>query len=107
MSKFDDFIAALEDGVRRLAKDRLKGFETQALSDTRAFIAKSKKDLERWTALLAEGKLSEQDFCDLVQAKKDLAELHALTDAGLALIKLDRFRTGLINLIIETAAEVL
>jgi len=107
MSKFDDFIAALEDGVKRLAKDTLKGFETQALSDAQAFIAKCKKDLERWTELLTEGRLSKKDFCDLVQAKKDLAELHALTNAGLALIKLDQFRTALMNVVIEAAAKVL
>jgi hypothetical protein len=62
--------------------------------------------LERWTTLLAIGKITGQDFSDLVQAKKALAELHALTQAGVVVIKLVRFRSGIINLIVETAFEV-
>jgi hypothetical protein len=106
MSKFDDFITVLRAGVIKLAKDTLKGFETQALSDAQAFVDKARVDLERWTKLLAEGRLSTEEFSDLVQAKRDLAELHALTDAGLAVIKLDEFRTGLMNLVIDTVTKI-
>jgi hypothetical protein len=65
-----------------------------------------KEDLQRWTVLLAQGHIVEQDFSDLVQAKKALAEIHMLRQAGIAMIKLERFRTGFINLVIDTAFKV-
>jgi hypothetical protein len=106
MAGFDDFAKALEEGVKKLAKELFDGAEAEALEDMRAFLAKSKYDLERWTLQLAEGLITEQDFSDFVQAKKALAELHALTQAGFVITKLERFRTGLINLIIDTAFKM-
>jgi hypothetical protein len=105
-NKFDDFINAVTEGAKDLAKDIFNGFENQAKEDVKAFANKAEADLKRWTKLLAEKKLTEQDFGDLVQAKKALAEIHALTQAGIALTKLERFRSGLINLVIDKAFEI-
>lgn len=106
MATFDDFAKALEEGAKKLAKELFDGSEAEALADMKAFLDKSKKDLERWTALLAAGTITGQDFSDLVQAKKALAELHALTRTGVVLIKLERFRAGIINLVVETAFKI-
>ena len=105
-SKFEDFIKAVLEGAKDLAKDIFNGFEDQAKEDAKAFLKKTEADLKRWTKLLAEKKLTEQDFGDLVQAKKALAEIYALTQAGIALAKLERFRSGLINLVIDKAFEI-
>jgi len=106
MSKFDDFISAVLEGAKDLAKDIFNGFEDQVKEDAKAFTKKTEADLRRWTKLLADKKLTKQDFGDLVQAKKALAEIHALTQAGISLTKLERFRSGLINLVIDKAFEV-
>jgi len=103
---FDNFINAVVEGAKDLAKEIFDGFANQAQEDAKAFLKKTEADLERWTQLLADKKLTEQDFGDLVQAKKALAEIHALTQAGIALTKLERFRRGLIDLVIEKAFEV-
>jgi hypothetical protein len=105
-SKFEDFIKAVLEGAMGLANDVFIGFEDQAKDDAKAFLKKTEADLKRWTKLLAENKLTEQDFGDLVQAKKALAEIYALTQAGIALTKLERFRSGLINLVIDKAFEI-
>ncbi|MDJ0668857.1 MAG: hypothetical protein QNJ61_16355 [Desulfobacterales bacterium] len=42
----------------------------------------------------------------MIQAKKALAEIHALRQNGVALTKLERFRTRFINLVIDTAFKV-
>lgn len=105
-TKFDDFVEAVLEGAKELAKEIFNGFEGQAKEDAKAFVTKAKTDLKRWTKLLADKKLTEQDFGDLVQAKKALAEIHALTQAGIVLTKLERFRSGLINLVIDKAFEV-
>lgn len=106
MAKFDDFLAGIKDGSKVLAKEVFAGFEAQAREDASAFLEKAQDDLRRWTLLLAEGSLTEQDFSDLVQAKKALAEMHALRQTGVALTKVERFRSGFITLVIDTAFNV-
>ena len=106
MVDFSDFLSALEDGTKDLAKKTLKGFKDKALQDSKEFLRKSEEDLKRWTKLLASRELSQDDFEWLVLGKKDLAELHALKETGLALVRIDRFRSALIDLIIDTAFDV-
>jgi hypothetical protein len=47
--------------------------------------------------------MSKREFQDLVKGEKDLAKLHALTEAGIATARLERFRSGLITLVIDSA----
>jgi len=106
MSNFDDFVDAVEEGVKELAKKTLKGFKDEALADAKSFLEASKDDLQRWTKLLAKGELSQNDFEWLVTGRKDVAELHALKQSGLAIIRLDRFKNALLDLVIDTAFDV-
>ena len=106
MSNYDDFINAIEEGVKELAQKILKGFKDEALTDAKAFIEASKGDLQRWTKLLKQGELSQDDFEWLVMGRKDVAELHALKQSGLALVRLDRFKNALLDLVIDTAFDV-
>ncbi len=106
MSNFDDFIQAVQEGVEELAKKTLKGFKDEALTDAKTFLESSQDDLQRWTKLLAQGELTQEDFEWLVLGRKDVAELHALKQSGLALVRLDRFKNALLDLIIDTAFDV-
>lgn len=106
MAKFDDFIDAIEGGAKELAKKTLKGFKEEAVTDTKAFLEASKDDLQRWTKLLANSDLSQDDFEWLVMGRKDVAELHALKQSGLALVRIDRFKNALLNLVIDTAFDM-
>jgi hypothetical protein len=106
VSKFDDFSDVVLKGAKDLAKNSFGGFVAEAANDTQAFLDKAQADLQRWVKLLANGKLTKQDFSDLVQAKKALAEIHALTQAGITLTKVERFRSALITLVIDSAFDV-
>ncbi len=106
MSNFDNFVDIVETGVKDLAKKTLKGFKDEAVSDSKAFLDTSKADLKRWTKLLSKNELSHDDFEWLVVGRKDVAELHALKQAGLTLVRLDRFKNALLDLIIDTAFDV-
>jgi hypothetical protein len=77
----------------------------QATADAKDFIEQSETDLQRWTALVANHSLSVQEFEFLLAAKKDVAELAALKEAGLAQIQLDRFINGVIGAIINAASK--
>jgi hypothetical protein len=105
MSKYDEFAAAVETGARSLAKDALNGFPEQVVADTQGFLDKIKDDLKRWTDQLALKKIDEEDFRDLVQAKAALAEIRALRECGVELTQLERFRSGLIELVINSAFD--
>jgi hypothetical protein len=74
MSKFDEFVDAVLNGAKDLAKQVFDGLEDNAKEDARAFLEKSEADLKRWTKLLAVKEITERDFADLVHAKKALAE---------------------------------
>jgi hypothetical protein len=104
-AKFDDFINAVLEGAKDLAKDIFDGFEDQAKEDARDFANKAEADLRRWVKLLADEKITKKDFRDLVEAKEALAEIHALTVAGIAATKLERFRSGLLDLVVNSAIK--
>lgn len=56
--------------------------------------------------LLAQGELTHDDFEWLVLGRKDVIELHALKQSGLALVRLERFKNALFDLIIDTAFDL-
>lgn len=58
--------------------------------------------MQRWTKLLAQGDLTQDDIEWLVTSKKNLAEMEALKQAGLTLVRLERFQNALISLVIDT-----
>ncbi len=105
MAEFSDFLNNLEDGLRELAKENVKDFVDAAQKDGKAFIEKAKDDLLRWTKLLAAGELTKEDFEFLVASKKDLTEMEALKEAGLMLVRIEKFQNALISLIIDTAIK--
>ncbi|MGR0480501.1 MAG: hypothetical protein ACTFAL_03625 [Candidatus Electronema sp. V4] len=106
MASFNDFTNVLLKEVKGLARQILNDFEDHAVGDTEAFIDKGRDKLLRWTKLLATGDLTRQDFIDLLEAQKDLCELHLLTQQVRVLTTLDRFRKGLLNLVADTAFKV-
>ena len=103
MSKFDDFINAVESGSGDLAEQLLKGFRDEAIADSKAFIRYSEGNLRRWSKLLAMKELSPDDFEWLVMGQKDLAELCMLKETGLGQVRIDLFRHALIALVIDSA----
>jgi len=106
MARFDDFLTALKDGLKQLVAETVQDFSAAATKDGQAFLRKARADLERWTKALARGQLSKADFAWLVQGKKDLAELEALKQAGLSLVRVDQFRSSLIDLVVATAFRI-
>jgi len=106
MASFGEFLDALTGELKTFIGTNFKTFSTSATKDANAFIKKSREDLQRWTKLLADGSLTLHDFEFLLAAKKDLAEMTALKQAGLAQVQLDRFINGVVGVIINTATKV-
>lgn len=105
MANFDDFWTSLSKGLENLALENWKEVKDAALADGKAFLDKTRSDLERWTQSLGTGALTKDDFEWLVAGKKDLAEMQALKAAGLSLVRLEKFQNALISLVINTAVS--
>ena len=105
MAKFEDIAKEVLDGVAAAAKQQGTGFEAGAQQDAQAFLDALKADLLTWTMQVAAGQLSKDDFVFLVRGKKDLAQMHALTEAGLGAAGVDKIQTSLINLVVAAALK--
>lgn len=106
MAKFDKFLQRLTNDITDLATKALSDFEVEAIDDANSFLNDTKDDLKRWTTLLEKGDLKKDEFDFLVKSKKDLFKLHALTQTGLLLVTIQEFRDAVIDLVINTAADV-
>ena len=99
---FQQIIDNLKNGVINLALSSFKQYTNEAKTDALQLLEDMKVSLEKWTIQLAKGELSKADFEFLVLGQKDLLEMNALKQAGLALIEADQFKTNLLNLISNT-----
>ncbi|ANY16597.1 hypothetical protein [Bordetella pseudohinzii] len=106
MATFEQFLESLDKDIIEYAEHSWSALRQAATADARAFVQKSRQDLERWSRLLALGELSRDDFDWLVRSKRDLAELMSLKQKGLAKVALDQFVNGLIALIVSAAFKV-
>lgn len=107
MPDFQPLLTALKDGIAQLAVQTLQEHRQAAVEDAEAFLTKTQGDLERWARELAMGTLTAADFEFLLKAKQDLAEMQALKQAGLALVRIDQFRNALVDLVIGTTIKML
>lgn len=99
---FQEILNKLKDEAGKLAVATFKDYQNEATSDALELLNEIKDNLQTWTFELAEGTLSKADFEFLVQGQKELGEMNALKQAGLALIKADEFKNSLLNLVSNT-----
>lgn len=104
---FQEIFNELKDEAVKLGLSTLNAYKAQAKTDAINLLENLKTNLENWTVQLAEGKLSKSDFEFLVLAQKELIEMNALKQAGLALIKVDEFKNSLLNLVAKTIIGLL
>lgn len=105
MSLFDDFLSTITSGAKGLAQQTLKDFVEQANDDTSDLLNQSRQQLKLWTDQLALGQMTQAEFTDLALGLKDLAAMQALTEAGIAAARVQRFRDAVIKLVIDTALK--
>lgn len=106
MSTFDDFVGSVIRDSKQLTQDVFDDLEIQGEQDVIEFVEKIKPDLRRWTESLQKGRLTGRDFADLVHARKALAEMRHVDSEYETLIKIEKFRAGVTQLIVERAFEM-
>ena len=99
---FDQLVQTLEGSVESLAKSTLQDYLSQAKADGETVIDSLKANLQQWTLELESGALNEEDLVDLLKEEAALDEMTALKQAGLAEVRIDQFKSDLINMITNT-----
>ncbi|HXS37227.1 MAG TPA: hypothetical protein VN721_11040 [Flavipsychrobacter sp.] len=97
----------LKQGVIDLAKKTLKDYEDQAKADGQQTIDSMKDELETWGEELKSGQIDSDDLKDLIAGQEDLFKMTALEEAGVAAIEIDKFKSGLIELVTNTLLSII
>ncbi len=98
---FESLLKNLKDNIGSLAVSTVKEYADQAKTDGLNMIETLKTDIQNWSQQVIEGKLSKDDLEFLVMSKKELIQMNALKQAGLALVKIDEFKNGVLTLIVN------
>ncbi|MRR10734.1 hypothetical protein EG831_11825 [bacterium] len=98
---FDALLREIEREVAAAARDVVGSHARAAVKDSREFLLRIRADLERWARMLADGRMSGEDFRSLVEGSKGVAEMHALRRRGEAQAAIGRFQDRVIAIIID------
>jgi len=93
----------IESQTVTLAKTLLNGYAQQATQDARDFQAKAEQQIAEWLGDLAKGDITKKKFTSLVRGERDLAEMRALKQVGLAQVALDTFTNGFMEIVLNAA----
>jgi hypothetical protein len=92
MINFQIFLQNLRDDLKSSAPELGVDLMDALIEDGLDFVHKTREDIEKWSHQLAKGELSKDEFEWLILAKKDLAEMEALKQKGLALANIDQYK---------------
>lgn len=98
----DDILKAIKNDLLALFSDNFKNLTDQSKKDLETFLSKTEEKFSRWALLLAEQKITNEEFEWLVKSQKDLLVLTSLQEAGISKIRLSNIKNQAINTIIKT-----
>lgn len=94
---FNSLLTEILNQAKDIAVSTFKDYKRQAVDDAEGLISGIKPKLEKWTLMLAKGDISKDDLEFLVLAEKELVEMKALKQVGIALIKLDELKSKILK----------
>jgi hypothetical protein len=93
----------IEKETVTLAKTILHGYAGEALKDAQAFRVRVEQQMHEWSQDLRNGEITQKNFASLVRGERDLAEMQALKQVGLAQVALDTFTSGFMEIVLNAA----
>ena len=106
-SGLEAFLKEIMDRFAAQIREMLPSFRDAIFTSGNNFLKDSRRDLERWTALLAAGSISREEFEWLVQARVHLAEMESLLAAGITLARIDEIRMTLVRSVTGAAFHLI
>ncbi|MEJ8572174.1 hypothetical protein [Microbaculum marinum] len=107
MSALDDILEIALPKIRDLAVEFGNDIVDDVVGDLQQFVRSTADKLQRWNGLLAEEKLAPEEYAFLVKSQVALLQMRALMRAGIAQIRIDKFRNKVIEIVIDTAFDVI
>lgn len=105
--RLDDVAQKHWGALGEKAFKRAEDFKKALEEDATAFLEKTEEDLNRWADLADEGKLMPDELEFLLMGKRDLAEMHGLKQAGLALVQVQKMKAVVIQSVIAGVFDML
>jgi hypothetical protein len=101
MSSIDinQLLSSIEGSIASLAGTSLQEYLKAAEADGQTIVDSLKDDLREWTAEVSSGDLTMEDLGFLIKEEQALVEITALKAAGLTEVRIDEFKTGVVNII--------
>jgi hypothetical protein len=97
----------IKDEVIAVAKEDFKTLAAEAASDGTSLLHNIENKLKKYIKQLADGVITQDDFKLLVSGNKDLVEMSALTQAGLAEAEADAFKQKIFDIIINSVFSLI
>ena len=98
----DKLLEDLRKNLITVLGDKYKEFKPEIQKDVNVFLENSKEKLLRWTVLLVENSITEDEFAWLLKSQQDLVTLKALQGAGLSKIKLNNIKNTIFKTVLQT-----
>ena len=92
----------IKTGITDLAQGTLEDYVSQVESDAKSITDAISGKIESWKEELISGDLTPDDVAFLIKGNSELMAINALTQAGIAKIELDKFKEGVVNIIVNT-----
>jgi hypothetical protein len=102
MPDYKPVLEELLKALLSLGKDSFMDYKKSAEEDITAFYKSCEKDLEHWITEYASGDIDQDDLSSLVKGQKELLSMEALTQKGIALSALQKFRDDAVDLVLDT-----
>lgn len=107
MISSDSIIDSIKEQLKEIAIAELGGLIVRLLNDIGAFITMNIVDIQMWTLQLANGEISQAEFSFLIGGLEDRMSMYAITEAGIAVVVIQRVRRAVIDAMVSSLVKVL
>lgn len=97
MIDFNQFLNMLKTDLTDIGTEFGRDYIDDILSDGTDFAIQRKEVLEHRASLLAEGKLTKDEFSWLLRSDKNLLEMKAIKNRGLAVVQMNKLQDAIIG----------
>lgn len=98
---FETFFKGIETEVISLAKNTLNDSFKEAKTDGLAALNSVKANVKKWSVQVANKEMTLDEFKFVMQTQKEEMEMAALKEAGLKEIELDKFKNGIVGIVVN------
>lgn len=103
----ETFWTAIKPNLAVLAANTCTSVSDIAFKEGEDYIKRIKTDICIWMTDLQNDKLSKDEFEWLIESSRNSLQLLELKKAGLTQVEINKFTTGVVNLIIDTAFKLI